>query len=97
LRQTVCSTLSRSGWSTVRSALLAKGGTSKKRLSLHLPNVLTQSNKASPWTLQTALIDRYVTIWHIYNTIHGLPLNDACSIKQWKCWEQNPYQYSCSF
>jgi hypothetical protein len=31
----VCSTFS-SGWSTVRSALLAKGGTLKKRLSAHL-------------------------------------------------------------
>jgi hypothetical protein len=31
----------------VRSASLAKGGTSKKRLSLHLHKVLTQSNKVS--------------------------------------------------
>jgi hypothetical protein len=33
---TVCSTFSRSGWSVERSASLAKGGTSKKRLSPHL-------------------------------------------------------------
>jgi hypothetical protein len=35
----------RSGWSIVRSALLAKGGTSKKILSPHLHKVPTQSNK----------------------------------------------------
>jgi hypothetical protein len=33
---TVCSTFWRSGWSVVRSASLTKGGTSKKRPSLHL-------------------------------------------------------------
>jgi hypothetical protein len=33
---TVCSKFSRSGWSVVRSASLAEGGTSKKRPSLHL-------------------------------------------------------------
>jgi hypothetical protein len=52
----VCSKFSRSGWSIVRSALLAKEGTSKKRLSLHLHKVLTRNNKVSPWPLQTALI-----------------------------------------
>jgi hypothetical protein len=49
--QTVSSTFSRSGWSIVRSALFAKGGILKKRPSLHLHKVLTQSNKASPQTL----------------------------------------------
>jgi len=44
----------RSGWNTVRSASLAKGGTSKKRLSLNLQKVLTQNN-VSPRNLQTAL------------------------------------------
>jgi hypothetical protein len=39
---TVCSTFSRSGWSIVRSASLAKGGTSKKRPSPHLHKILTQ-------------------------------------------------------
>jgi len=39
----VCSTFSRSEWSVVRSASLAKGGTSKRRLSPHLHNVLTPS------------------------------------------------------
>jgi hypothetical protein len=53
---TVCSTLSRSGWSVVGSASLAKGGTSKKRPSPHLDKVLTRSNKVCPWTLQTALV-----------------------------------------
>jgi hypothetical protein len=50
---TVCSMLSRSGWSVVRSASLAKGGTSKTRLSPHLHKVPTRSNKVSPRTLQT--------------------------------------------
>jgi hypothetical protein len=53
---TGCSTFSRSGWSVVRSASLAKGGTSKKRPSPHLHEVLTRSNKVSPRTLQTALV-----------------------------------------
>jgi hypothetical protein len=51
----VCSIFLRSGWSVVRSASLAKGGTSKKRLSLHLHKVPTWSNKVSPQTLQTPL------------------------------------------
>jgi hypothetical protein len=51
---TVCSsTFSRSGWSVVRSASLAIGGTSKKRPSPHLHNVSTQRTKMSPRTLQT--------------------------------------------
>jgi hypothetical protein len=48
---TVCSTFSRSGWSVVRSASLAKGGASKKRPSPHLHKVPTRSNKVSPRTL----------------------------------------------
>jgi hypothetical protein len=56
---TVCSTFSRSGWSVVRIASLAKGGTSKKRPSPHLYNVPTRSNKVSPRTSQTALILNY--------------------------------------
>jgi hypothetical protein len=51
-----CSTFLRMGWSVVRSASLAKGDTSKKRWSLHLHKVLTQSSKVSPRTFQTALI-----------------------------------------
>jgi hypothetical protein len=39
---------SRSVWSVVRSASLAKGRTSKKRLSPNLHKVLTRSNKVSP-------------------------------------------------
>jgi hypothetical protein len=53
---TVYSMISRSGWSAVRSASLAKGGTSKKRPSPHLHKVPTRSNKVSPWTLQRALV-----------------------------------------
>jgi hypothetical protein len=48
---TVCSTFSRSGWSVVRSASFAKGGTSKKRPSPHLNKVPTRSNKMNPRTL----------------------------------------------
>jgi hypothetical protein len=53
---TVCSTFLRSGWSVVRSATIAKGGTSKKRPSPHLHKVPTRSNKASPRTFQTVLV-----------------------------------------
>jgi hypothetical protein len=52
---TACSTFSRSGWSVVRSASLAKGGTSKTRPSLNLNKVPTRSKKVSPRTFQTAL------------------------------------------
>jgi hypothetical protein len=51
----VYSTFSRSGWSIIRIAQLAKGVTSKKRLSQHLHKAPTRSNKASPRTFQTAL------------------------------------------
>jgi hypothetical protein len=51
----VCSAFSRSGWSVVRSASLAKGGTSKKRPT-HLHKVTTRSNKMRPLTFQTALV-----------------------------------------
>jgi hypothetical protein len=44
----VYSTFLRSGWSVIRSASLAKGGTLKKRPSLHLHKVPTQNNKVSP-------------------------------------------------
>jgi hypothetical protein len=70
-RLTVCSTFSRSGWSVVRSASLAKGGTSKKRPSSYLHKVPTRSNKMSPRTLQTALL-LYIkyTVYYIYMHIH---------------------------
>jgi hypothetical protein len=55
-RSTVCSTFSRSGWSVVRGASLAKGGTSKKRPSPHLHKVPTRSNKVSPRALKPALV-----------------------------------------
>jgi hypothetical protein len=57
----ICIMFLRSRWSVVRSALLSKRDTSKKRLSLHLHKVLTQSNKASPWTFQTALVFAYIS------------------------------------
>jgi hypothetical protein len=53
---TVCSTFSRCGLSVVRSASLAKGGTSKRRPSPHLHKFPTRSNKVSPRALQTALV-----------------------------------------
>jgi hypothetical protein len=53
---TVCSTFLRSGWSVVRSASLTKRGTSKKRQSPHIHKVPTRSNKVSPRTLQTFLV-----------------------------------------
>jgi hypothetical protein len=46
-------TFSKSEWSVVRIASLAKGGTSKKRPSPHLLRVTT---KVSPQTFQTALV-----------------------------------------
>jgi hypothetical protein len=52
----VCSTFSKSGWSVVRSASLAKGCTSKKRPSMHLHKVPTPTNKVSPRTLQMAVV-----------------------------------------
>jgi hypothetical protein len=55
----VCSTFLRSGWSVVKSALFAKGGTLEKTLSPYLHKVQIQSNNVSPRTLQTALIIKY--------------------------------------
>jgi hypothetical protein len=66
LQQTVCSTFSRSGWSIVTSASLAKGGTSKKRPSPHLHKVPTRSNKVSPLTFQTALV--YINLWRLISS-----------------------------
>jgi hypothetical protein len=57
----VCSTFSRCRWSVVRSASLAKGGTSKKRPSPHLHKVPTRSNKVSPRALQKAVAIRNST------------------------------------
>jgi hypothetical protein len=54
--KTAVTPFSRSGWSVVRSASLAKGGTWKKRQSPHLHKFPTRSNKVSPRTLQTALV-----------------------------------------
>jgi hypothetical protein len=54
---TVWSTFSRSGWSVVWSASFAKGGISKKRPSPYLHKVPIRSNKVSPRTLPTALVN----------------------------------------
>jgi hypothetical protein len=54
--KTTITPFSRSGWNALRSASLAKGGTSKKRPSPHLHKVPTRSNMVSPRTLQTALV-----------------------------------------
>jgi hypothetical protein len=53
---TVCNTFSRSGWSVVRSASLAKGGTSKNRPSPHLHKVLTRSNNVESTNLNSRRI-----------------------------------------
>jgi hypothetical protein len=53
--KTTVTPFTRSGWSVVRSASLAKGGTSKRRPSPHLHKVPTRSNKVSLRTLQTVL------------------------------------------
>jgi hypothetical protein len=52
----VCSTFSRSGWSVVRSASLAKRDTSEKIPSPHLHKIPTRSKKVSSRTFQTALV-----------------------------------------
>jgi len=62
----VCSTFSISGWSVVRSAMLAKGDTLEKRPSLHLHKVLTWSKKLSPQTSQMALICNFLHSSVIY-------------------------------
>jgi hypothetical protein len=59
----VGSTFLRSGWSIVRSASLAKGGTSKKR------PFLTWSNKVSPRTFQTALVNIFPVTYMVSNQI----------------------------
>jgi hypothetical protein len=75
---TVCNTFSRSGWSVVRSAWLAKGGISKKIQSPHLHKVPTRSNKVSPRSLQTALVCLYplrfkipVPVWNLIMGWHS--------------------------
>jgi hypothetical protein len=62
---TVCSIFLRSRWSSIRSALLAKGGTLKTRPSPHLYKILTWSNKVSPQTFKTALVGKPILpTWH---------------------------------
>jgi hypothetical protein len=64
---TICSTFSRSGWSVVRSASLGKGGTSKKRPSLHLHKVTARSNMVSPRAFQTAFV-----FWQYSQILHSM-------------------------
>jgi hypothetical protein len=61
---------SRSGWSLVRSAWLAMGGTLKKRPSLHLHRVPTWSNKVSPWSLQMALLYRPASLSYLILSLY---------------------------
>jgi hypothetical protein len=72
LRQTVCGTFSRSGWSVVRSTSLTKGGTSKKRPSPHLHKVPTRSNEVSPRTFQTALVHEWFLIFSTLSTKYSI-------------------------
>jgi hypothetical protein len=58
---TVRSTFPTSGWSIVRSASRAKGGTSKKRPSPPLHTVPNRSNKVSPRALQTTLVCKHMS------------------------------------
>jgi hypothetical protein len=68
---TVCSTFPRSGWSVVRSALLAGGGTSKTR----------------PWTLQTALVFYITTTRTSYCLCRGGgQLYEAIQNEYVGCW-----------
>jgi hypothetical protein len=69
---TVCSTFSGSGWSVVRSASLAKGGISKNGPSPRLHKIPTRSNKASPQTFQTALVNAQtkIKICLLYTEMH---------------------------
>jgi hypothetical protein len=82
---TVCRTFSRSGWSVVRSASLAKGGTLKKRPSPHLHKVRTRNNEVSPRTFQTALLYSNET----YGVITGTACcsNGMCHGVVWSCVE----------
>jgi hypothetical protein len=68
LRQTVCSTILKNEWNVVRSASLHKGGTSKKRLSPHLHKLPTRSNKVSPRTFQTALVQVQADREYVHHT-----------------------------
>jgi hypothetical protein len=86
-------TFSRSGWSVVRSASLAKGGTSKKRQSRHLhevfkrPSLLRHPKKDS---FKTILIQTLTTVrgmrsrrYYVtpttttWDNSHSLPLHNS--------------------
>jgi hypothetical protein len=79
LWQTVCSTFLKSGWSAVRSASPAKGGTSKKRPSLHLHKVPTPNN-VSPRTLQTALVKVREIRWILALDEFAEMLSGGCNL-----------------
>jgi hypothetical protein len=79
---TVWSTFSRSRWSVVRSASLAKRGTWKKRPSPHLHRVPTRSNKVSPRTFKrpSYLISGDFFVCRIYNI-----QRDKILVTAWYC------------
>jgi hypothetical protein len=99
---TVCSTFSRSGWSVVRIASLAKESISKKRPSPHLHKVPTRSNKMNPRTFQTALVQRHNSIsgytdtlcyvmirfdWYLGHLTRLLQLHKLYSVEwSWRYW-----------
>jgi hypothetical protein len=80
---TVCSTFSRSGCSVVISILLAKGGTSRKRPSPHLHKVPTRSNKASPRTFQTALLNFRMLHFRVVKLLVEMCMNHDGSETGW--------------
>jgi hypothetical protein len=77
---TVYSMFSRSGWSVVRSASLAKGGTSKKRLSPHLHKAPTRSNEVSLRNFQTALILFTRSICYVPHFQNLFSISFSCSM-----------------
>jgi len=60
--------LSRGGWSVIRSASLAKRGTLIKRLSLHFRKVPTRTNKVSPRTFQ---IKEHWRDLQLFDSVYG--------------------------
>jgi hypothetical protein len=88
---TVCSTFSRSGWSVVITASLAKGDTSKKRPSPHLHKVPTRSDKVSPQTFQTTLV--CVCVCMTFRELALLQYSDGWLSLHWKPMTMYYFRY----